>query len=136
TDLATLQQMLEINLVNAFVLLHAVIPHLRKSDGGRIVAIGSRAAVEPGPMVGAYSASKAALVSLVRTVAMENKDAGMTANVILPGTIDTPANRKSDPQADFSKWVKPQNIAGFALWLAGDSGKDVNGAVVPIYGDI
>jgi NAD(P)-dependent dehydrogenase (short-subunit alcohol dehydrogenase family) len=67
-------------------------------------------------------------------VALENKDAGITANVILPGTIDTPGNRKALPNADFSKWVQPANIASLITWLAGDAGKDVNGAVIPVYG--
>ena len=89
---------------------------------------------EPGAGVGAYSASKAAMVSLIRTVALENKDAGLTANVILPGTIDTPANRKAMPNADVSKWVQPATIASLIAWLAGEAGKDVNGAVIPVYG--
>jgi NAD(P)-dependent dehydrogenase (short-subunit alcohol dehydrogenase family) len=107
---------------------------MRKTGNGRIIAIGSRAAVDPGPRVGAYSASKAAMVSLIQTVARENKDAGITANVILPGTIDTSANRKAMPSADVSKWVQPANIASLITWLAGDAGKDVNGAVIPVYG--
>ena len=86
--------------------------------------------------MGAYGASKAALVSLVKTAAAENKDAGMTANAILPGTMDTPGNRGSDPNADFSKWVQPSNVASLVLWLASDSGKDTNGAVIPIYGNL
>ena len=67
-------------------------------------------------------------------VAQENKDAGMTANAILPGTMDTPANRKFMPDADLSKWVRPAAIASLIVWLAGDAGKDVNGAVIPVYG--
>jgi NAD(P)-dependent dehydrogenase (short-subunit alcohol dehydrogenase family) len=134
TDDATFQRMFDINLTSAFYLLRAAIPVMRKTGNGRIVAIGSRAALEPGPGVGAYSASKAALVSLIRTVALENKDAGITANVILPGTMDTPANRSSIPNADFSKWVRPGTVAGLIAWLAGDAGEDVNGAVIPIYG--
>jgi NAD(P)-dependent dehydrogenase (short-subunit alcohol dehydrogenase family) len=74
------------------------------------------------------------MVSLVRTIALENRDAGLRANVILPGTIDTPANRKAMPKADFSKWVHPTSIASMIVWLAGDGGKDVNGAVIAIYG--
>ncbi len=134
TDDETFQRMFAVNLNNLFHVLRAVIPAMRKGGGGRIVAIGSRAAVDPGPKVGAYSASKAAMVSLVRTVALENKDAGITANVILPGTMDTPANRKSDPKADFSRWVQPQSVASLITWFAADAGKDVNGAVIPVYG--
>jgi NAD(P)-dependent dehydrogenase (short-subunit alcohol dehydrogenase family) len=107
---------------------------MRKTRNGRIVAIGSRAALEPGAGVGVYSASKAAMVSLIRTVALENKDAGITANVILPGTMDTPANRKAMPNADVSKWVQPASVASLITWLAGDAGKDVNGAAIAVYG--
>ncbi len=136
TDDATFQRMFDLN-VNSFVhVLRASIPHLRKSGRGRIIAIGSRAAVEPGAGVGAYSASKAAMVSLVKTVAAENRDAAMTANVILPGTMDTPANRMAMPGADFSKWVRPANVASLAVWLASDAATDINGATIPVYGDI
>jgi NAD(P)-dependent dehydrogenase (short-subunit alcohol dehydrogenase family) len=136
TDDATLERMFDLNFKNAFFLMRAVIPQLRKNGRGRFIAIASQAAVEPGPGVGAYGASKAALVSLVKTAAAENKDAGMTANAILPGTMDTPGNRQSDPNADFSKWVQPSNVASLVLWLASDFGKDMNGAVIPIYGNL
>jgi NAD(P)-dependent dehydrogenase (short-subunit alcohol dehydrogenase family) len=126
--------MFDLNLNATFYLVRAAIPVMRKSGQGRIIAIGSRAAEEPGPGVGAYSASKAAMVSLIRTVAVENRDAGITANVILPGTIDTPANRQAMPKADVSAWVQPANIASLMLWLASDAAKDVNGAVIPVYG--
>jgi NAD(P)-dependent dehydrogenase (short-subunit alcohol dehydrogenase family) len=135
TDVATFQQMLDANLHPVFYMLRAAIPPLRKSGDGRLIAIGSRAAVDPGPHVAAYSASKAAMVSLVATAALENKDAGLRSNVILPGTIDTPANRKAMPKADTSKWVQPAAIASLILWLAGDAGKDVNGAAIPVYGN-
>lgn len=134
TDDATLQRMFDVNLYSTFYLLRAAIPVMRKTGNGRIVAIGSRAALEPGAGVGAYSASKAAMVSLIRTVALENKDAGITANVILPGTMDTPTNRKFMPNADVSKWVRPAAVASLIVWLVGDAGKDVNGSMIPIYG--
>jgi NAD(P)-dependent dehydrogenase (short-subunit alcohol dehydrogenase family) len=75
------------------------------------------------------------MVSLIRTVALENKDVGLRANVILPGTMDTPANRKSIPNADFSKWVKPDSVASLITWLANDAGNDISGAVIPVYGN-
>ena len=134
TDDDTFQRMFDLNLNSVFHILRASIPALRQTGNGRIIAIGSRAALEPGAGVGAYSASKAAMVSLIRTVALENKDVGLTANVILPGTMDTPANRKSIPNADFSKWVRPSTVASLITWLASDAGKDVNGAVIPVYG--
>ena len=134
TDDATFQKMFDLNLNSVFHILRVTIPALRQAGTGRIIAIGSRAALEPGAGVGAYSASKAAMVSLIRTVALENKDAGLTANVILPGTMDTPTNRKAMPNADFSKWVRPATVASLITWLAGDAGKDINGAVIPVYG--
>jgi NAD(P)-dependent dehydrogenase (short-subunit alcohol dehydrogenase family) len=136
TDDATFQRMFDLNLNSAFHMLRAVLPHMRGQHAGRIIAIGSRAAEDPGPGVGAYSASKAALVSLIRTVARENKDAGITANVLLPGTMDTPANRKAMPKEDFAKWVQPASVASLIVWLAGESGKDVTGAVIPVYGAV
>lgn len=134
TEEATMRQMLDVNFHSLFYILRAAIPALRAGGDGRVIAIGSRAAVDPGAGVGAYSASKAAMVSLVRTIALENRDDGLRANVILPGTIDTPANRRAMPRADFTKWVQPTSIASMIVWLAGDAGKDVNGAVIPIYG--
>jgi NAD(P)-dependent dehydrogenase (short-subunit alcohol dehydrogenase family) len=134
TDDATFQRMLDLNLNSAFYVLRAVIPHMRHAGSGRIIAIGSRAAENPGPGVGAYSASKAALVSLIQTVALENKDLAITANVLLPGTMDTPANRQAMPGADTSQWVQPASVASLIVWLASEAGKDVNGAVIPVYG--
>jgi|SRR5215469_10255437 len=136
TDEATFQQMMDLNLNSLFHILRAAIPILRRSGSGRIIAIGSRAAVEPGAGVSAYSASKAAMLSLMKTVALENGDAGVTANVILPGTMDTSANRKAMPGADFSKWVQPANVASLVLWLAGDAAKEISGAAIPIYGAV
>ncbi len=130
----TFESMLSMNLRSAFYMLRAVIPHMRQAGSGRILAIASRAAETPGPMVGAYGASKAALVSLIRTVAAENKDRGITANAILPGTIDTAANRKAMPQADTRTWVQPASIASLILWLASAGSKDVTGAAIPVYG--
>jgi len=135
TDDATFQRMFDLNLNSLFHVLRATIPILRRTGNGRIIAIGSRAALEPGLGVGAYSASKAAMVSLMRTVALENKDAGVRANVILPGTMDTPANRQAIPNADFSKWVSPGAVSSLITWLASDAGNDVNGAVIPAYGN-
>jgi NAD(P)-dependent dehydrogenase (short-subunit alcohol dehydrogenase family) len=134
TEDATFERMLDLNLRSAFHILRAVIPVMRASGSGRIVAIGSRAAVEPQPLIAAYSASKSALVTLMRSVAMENKDSGITANVILPGTMDTPANRAADPAADVTKWIDPQQVANLALWLVSDAASQVTGSMIPVYG--
>ena len=132
TEDATWEQMRDLNLTAAFYILRAAIPHLRKSGKGRIVAIGSLTAVEPHAGLGAYVAFKAALTTLIQTVALENKDCGLTANVVLPGTMDTPGNRKSMPGADFSKWVQPADVADLVLWLADERAGHITGTAIPI----
>jgi NAD(P)-dependent dehydrogenase (short-subunit alcohol dehydrogenase family) len=134
SDDAMFDRMMNLNLRTALHMFRATLPHMRAQGSGRILAIGSRAAVEPSPMSGLYAASKAALVSLVRTVAAENTDRGIAANVVLPGTMDTPANRTSMPTADFSKWVPTAQVASLLVHLAGDGASAINGAVIPIYG--
>jgi NAD(P)-dependent dehydrogenase (short-subunit alcohol dehydrogenase family) len=134
TDDATWAKMLDLNLNAAFHTLRAVLPHMRKAGRGRIVAIGSRVAVEPQPGVGAYEVSKAALVSLIRATALENKDAGINVNIVLPDTMDTAVNRAAMPKADFSKWVPTEDVAELLLALTGPAGAAVTGAVIPIYG--
>lgn len=134
TDDATWDAMLSLNLWAGLNILRAVIPHMRERKRGRIVAIASRAGVEPAANVAAYGATKAALISLVKTAALENRKLGITANVILPGTIDTPANRNSDPGGDRSKWVSPQKLAALAVYLASDEAAEITGAAIPVYG--
>jgi NAD(P)-dependent dehydrogenase (short-subunit alcohol dehydrogenase family) len=127
TDDATLEKMLDLNYRAAFYMARAVLPQMRSQGGGRILAVASRQAVEPGAMVGAYSASKAALVALVRTIALENKDRCISANAVLPGTMDTPSN--PGPQ-----FVKPAQVAALLVHLASDAAAQVSGAAIPIYG--
>jgi NAD(P)-dependent dehydrogenase (short-subunit alcohol dehydrogenase family) len=134
TDDATWKRMQDLNLTSAFYVLRETIPHLRKSKNGRIVAIGSLAAKEPQPNLGAYVIFKTALSMLVQTVALENADSSLTANVILPGTMDTPANRQAMPNADFSKWLNPKRVAELILWLADERAAQVTGTVIPIEG--
>jgi NAD(P)-dependent dehydrogenase (short-subunit alcohol dehydrogenase family) len=126
--------MMNINLRAAFNAIRAALDPMLRSKRGRIVAVGAKAAVEASPNFAAYAVSKAALVALVKNVAAEVKDSGITANIVLPGTIDTPANRKATPHADFSHWVAPQSIAKALVWLCSEEAADVNGAVIPIFG--
>jgi NAD(P)-dependent dehydrogenase (short-subunit alcohol dehydrogenase family) len=128
------QQMQSINLTSAFRVFRETIPHLRKSAAGRLIAIGSLTAAQPHANLGAYVVSKAALAMLVETVAVENADAGLTANVILPGTMDTPGNRKAMPDADFSKWAKTGDVADLVISLAGDHAKHLTGLAIPVEG--
>jgi NAD(P)-dependent dehydrogenase (short-subunit alcohol dehydrogenase family) len=134
TDDATWEQMRDLNVTSGFYVLRAAVPHLRKSGKGRIVAVGSLTAVEPHPQLGAYITFKAALAMLVRTVALENRDAGLIANVVLPGTMDTPANRKAMPNADFLKWIQPRDVVNLVLSLTADRASKITGTAIPIGG--
>lgn len=135
TDDATFDRMIDLNLRSAFLMVRAVLPQMQKQGRGRILAIGSKAAVEPAAMAGVYAASKAALVSLIRTVAREHAGRNITANILLPGTMDTPANRKADPKAEFSKWVDPKQVAQLLVHLASDQASQISGAVIPVLGN-
>ena len=134
TDDAMLERMFALNFWPAAHMIRAVLPRMQEQRRGCILAIGSRVALEPKPGVSAYAASKAALVSLVETVARENKAAGITANVILPGTMDTPANRRDMPNADYSKWVQPAQVAALLVHLASKEASQITGAVIPVLG--
>ena len=127
-------QMQNINLTAAFQVFRESIPHLRKSSCGRLIAIGSLTAAQPHANLGAYVTFKVALTMLVQTVALENAGTPLTANVILPGTMDTPANRKSMPDADFSKWAKTDDVADLVLSLASDQARHLTGLAIPIEG--
>jgi len=132
TDAALLQRMLTMNLTAAFVLSKSVLPSMLEKRSGRIVHVAARAAVEPFPGAAAYIASKAGLVGLIRALAVEVAGSGVTANGILPSTIDTPANRKSMPDADPSKWVKRESIAQLLIFLASKESGQINGSLIPI----
>jgi len=132
TDIAVWQRMLTMNLTSAFLLSKAVLPHMLERRSGRIVHVAARAAVEPFPGVAAYIVAKSGLAALIRALALELTGSGVTVNGVLPGTIDTPANRKSMPEADPSKWVKPESIAELLIFLASEEASQVNGALVPV----
>jgi NAD(P)-dependent dehydrogenase (short-subunit alcohol dehydrogenase family) len=132
TDDATWAKMRDLNVTAAFYIFRAVIPVMRKAHAGRIIAVGSKAAHERHAGIAAYSATKVALASLIQSVAAENKDAGITANTVLPGTMDTPGNRT--PGADTRLWVPPASVARMIVCLASDAASHVNGAAIPVSG--
>ena len=134
TDDEIWNQMLALNLTSAFLVTRAVLPHMLERGRGSIVHISSRAAVEPFPAASAYIASKAGLIAFTRALASEVAGTGVTANVIVPGTLDTPANRRNMPRADFSKWVPPEALAHAILFLVSEGAQQINGAQVPVYG--
>ena len=134
TDDATFDRMFSTNFKSALYVIQAVVPLMRETGGGHLLAIGSRAAVEQQPMIGAYAVSKAALLALIRTVALENKDKHISANIVLASTIDTPVNRSSMPAADYSKWVHPAEVANLLVHVASSLPGQISGAAIPIYG--
>lgn len=133
-DAANWERMFRINLTTTLNACRAAVPAMLRQGGGRIVNVAARAALSGVPTLGAYSASKSAVIRLTESLAGELKDSGIGVNCILPGTIDTPQNRADMPSADFSKWVAPAAIADVILFLASDAARAVTGAAVPVYG--
>jgi NAD(P)-dependent dehydrogenase (short-subunit alcohol dehydrogenase family) len=111
-----------------------VLPHLIEAGAGAIVLVSTRAALQPFAGAAGYISSKAAVIALVKALAVEYRDEGVRANAILPSVIDTPGNRASMPDADFGKWVTPAEIAGVIAFLASEQSAPTSGAAVPVYG--
>ena len=132
TDDATWTKMRDLNLTAAFYMARAVIPVMRKAKKGRVIAVGSSAAQGRHAGIAAYSAFKVALASLIQSIAAENKNFGITANTVLPGTMDTPGNRGGG--AANSLWVPPEAVARTILFLASDAASHVNAAEIPVTG--
>src|SRR5262245_18736876 len=126
--------MLGINARSVFLSCRAVIPHMLRQNSGKIVNIGSRAAIDAGANQGAYSASKSAVLRLTESMAAELKTTGINVNCVLPGIIDTPENRSAMPQGQFNEWVTTQDLANVILFLSSDAARAIHGAAVPVYG--
>jgi NAD(P)-dependent dehydrogenase (short-subunit alcohol dehydrogenase family) len=129
-----LDQMLALNLRSGFALARAAVPAMRKRKRGAIVNIVSKAAIDPPAGAAAYAASKAAALALLDSLAADLKGSGVRVNSVLPSIIDTDANRKSMPNADFAVWPKPEEIARVILFLCSDDAKVIHGAAIPVYG--
>ena len=126
-----------VNLRTAVSASRAALPHLLRSGAGRIVNVGAgAAAARAGAGMGAYTASKAGVAKLTEALADEMKDRGITVNAVLPSTIDTPANRVDMPNADFSRWVAPRDVAGVIVFLLSDEARAVTGALIPVSGRV
>jgi NAD(P)-dependent dehydrogenase (short-subunit alcohol dehydrogenase family) len=128
--------MVELNLNTAVIAARAVLPGMTERGYGRIVTVGSRPAIDPTPNTAAYSAAKAAVVAMTRSLGRELRGTGVTANCILPSTIDTPQNRESMPRADPSRWVKPEEIGRIVAFLCSEASGVIRGAAIPVYGDV
>jgi len=129
-----LDQMLALNLRSGYALSRAVLPSMMKQARGTIVNVAAKAALDHMAGAAAYSASKAAALALLDALAAEVKGSGVRVNSILPSIIDTEANRRAMPNADFAKWPKPEDIARVILFLCSEDAKVVHGAAIPVYG--
>lgn len=140
-DIANIEEglwnfMMNTNLKSVFLCSKAALPYMIKQNFGRIVSVSSRTAVEKRMRVrsGAYAVSKAGVIVLTETMAEEVKKYDINVNCVMPSIIDTPDNRRNYPEADFSKWVDPRDIAEVILFLVSDASKTVSGASIPVYG--
>lgn len=133
-DPGQLRKMMALNLDTAVNTCRAGIPALLEAGGGAIVCVGTKVALQPFSGGAAYAISKAAVLALVRSLDVEYREDGIRANAIVPNIIDTPANRESMPDADFSKWVQPAEIARVVRFLCSDESKPITGTAVPVYG--
>ena len=134
-DTTVFDQMLALNVRSGYALLRAVLPVMLKQGRGAIVNVASKAAFDHAAGVAAYAASKAAAVAMMDSLAADVKGTGVRVNSILPSIIDTGANRKAMPKADFAKWPKPEEIARVILFLCSDDARVIHGAAIPVYGD-
>lgn len=130
------RQEFELNLHSTFLLCKHSLNAMLKQGYGRIVTVGSRAAVAPGGQLAAYSAAKAGVVALTQAIAAETKGTNITANVVLPSVIDTPTNRAAMGTEQADQWVQPESLGEVICFLASAAAKDVRGAAIPVYGNI
>ena len=129
------EKMLALNLCSGYALSRAAVRAMLKEGHGAIVNVAAKAAVDHAAGAAAYAASKSAAVALLDSLAADLKGSGVRVNSILPSIIDTEANRKAMPKADFAKWPKPEDIARVILFLCSDDARVIHGAAIPVYGD-
>ena len=135
-DVATWDALYAMNVRTALNASKAAIPYLLESGAGRIINIGAYAALKSSAGMGAYAASKAGVHRFTESLAEELKNRGVTVNAVLPSIIDTPANRAAMPDAEFDRWVSPNDLAEVILFLASDAAKAVTGALIPVTGGV
>lgn len=133
-DIGLLERQMRLNLRTALLTAREGLRHMGPA-GGRVVLVASRSVRYPVAGQAAYTASKAGVIALVETLALELRGTGRTANAVVPKVIDTPANRASMPDSDHDRWVPPRAIAEVIAWLASPEAWVVSGAAIPVYGD-
>jgi NAD(P)-dependent dehydrogenase (short-subunit alcohol dehydrogenase family) len=123
------EKMMSANFYTAADTLALFAPKMRA--GSAAVVVGSQS-YEGAAGMAAYAASKAALISFARSAALEWKGAAVRVNAVLPDTIDTPANRRAMPDADFDRWAKPEEIADVVVWLCSPAARVVSGNALDV----
>jgi NAD(P)-dependent dehydrogenase (short-subunit alcohol dehydrogenase family) len=136
TERSVFEQMLDLNLRSGYVLSRVVAPAMLKEKRGSIVNIASKAAIDHATGGAAYAASKAGALAMIDSFAEDLRGTGVRVNSILPNIIDTAANRRAMPGADFTKWPKAEDIAKVVLFLCSDDAKVIHGAAIPVYGSV
>jgi NAD(P)-dependent dehydrogenase (short-subunit alcohol dehydrogenase family) len=134
-DSRTFDRMLALNLRSGYVLMRAAVPVMLKQEKAAIVNVIAKAAIDHAAGAGAYAASKASALAMMDSLAADLKGTGVRVNSILPSIIDTEANRRAIPNADFTQWPKPEDIARVILFLCSDDAKVIHGAALPVYGN-
>ncbi|MFZ5789736.1 MAG: SDR family NAD(P)-dependent oxidoreductase [Pseudomonadota bacterium] len=131
---ASWARMMELNVGSVLRVTHAVVPHMLARKSGRIVNVGAFSALAGKARMGAYIASKSAVIRLTESMAAELREQGINVNCVLPSIIDTPENRAAMPKADPGKWVAPEAIAEVILFLASPAARAIHGAAIPVVG--
>jgi NAD(P)-dependent dehydrogenase (short-subunit alcohol dehydrogenase family) len=132
---ADFERMLDLNLRSAWQLARAAVPTLLSAGSGSLVNVSARAALHPAAGAAAYAASKAGALAMMDALAAELTGTGVRVNSVLPSTIDTPANRRDMPNADFSRWPKADDIARVIVFLCSNEARVIHGASIPVYGN-
>lgn len=135
-DVETWDQLYRMNLRTAVVACKVALPALIERGRGAIVNVGAGAAARASAGMGAYTASKAGVQRLTESLADELKEHGIRVNAVLPSIIDTPRNRADMPNADHSRWVRPEALAEAVMFLASDAASAVTGAALPVRGRV
>jgi len=128
------EAMMNLNLKSAFLISKHVIPIMKSGNGGKIIHVSSKTGLKSDGYDSAYAASKAALIRFVESISLEFREDKISINCILPTTIDTEANRRAMPNADFGKWLSSEDLANVVLFLSSSDSKVINGAAIQTYG--
>ncbi|MBI4081976.1 MAG: SDR family oxidoreductase [Candidatus Lambdaproteobacteria bacterium] len=136
SDVSVFRRMLDVNFVTTFNLCRCLLPYMLKRGSGKIVNVGARHATHGTSHHAAYAVAKAAVQRLTESISAEVKARGINVNCVLPSIVDTMANRLDFPEADYSRWVTPEDLAEVIVFLASPRARAIHGASIPVYGQM